>query len=102
MPPKRRRNEYLAGDFITEAAPRKPETIKDIVEKKINLLYDFCVLNEAKRGNRADPLEYEVRAFLTALGARCVSVESAEHAMTTALHDVIRFEKTLIEMLDGR
>jgi hypothetical protein len=99
---KRRRNEYLAGDFINESTTRKPETLKDVVEKKINLLYDFHILKKKKENSPPDPLEHEVRAFLTALGARRVSVESAEHAMTSALHDVIRFEKTLIEMLDGR
>lgn len=98
---KRRKNEYLAGDFISDLPPRRDETLEDVVDKKINLLYDFCALKESKQGHHTDPREPEVRRFLTTLGTG-KSIDGAEDAMTTALHDVIRFEKTVEQMLDGR
>ena len=99
---RHRKNEYLAGDFITEAAPRKPEKVEDIVDKKINLLYDFYILKQSKQHHFTDPRENAVRRFLTSVGSRCATIESSEHAMTVALHDVLKGEKTLEQMLDGR
>lgn len=90
-----RRNEYLAGDFISEAAPRKPETVNDIVDKKINLLYDFYALKPNKRGNFVDPREGVVRKILTAIGSRRGTIDAAEDAMTNALKPITHFEMTI-------
>ncbi len=96
-----RKHEYLANDFIKEAAPRKPEKVEDIVDKKINLLYDFYILKQSKTHRFTDPRESAVRKYLTNLGKQHATVESAEHAMTTALHGVLRGDKTLDQMLGG-
>jgi hypothetical protein len=95
-----RKHEYLAGDFITEAAPRAVEKVEDVVDKKINLLYDFYILKKSKR--TPDQREYFVRKYLTELGNQYSNVINAEHAMTTALHGVLRGDKTLEQMLEGR
>jgi hypothetical protein len=95
-----RKHEYLAGDFITEAVPRAVEKVEDVVDKKINLLYDFYILKRNKR--EADPREYFVRKYLTELGKQYSSVLNAEYAMTAALHNILRGDKTLEQMLNGR
>lgn len=89
--------EYLAGDFISEALPKKPETINDIVDKKINLLYDFCALK--RKGRTDDPREADVRRILTAIGSRRGTIEAAEDAMTNALKPITRFEITMSKFI---
>lgn len=95
-----RRNEYLAGDFLSENHSHKVETVDDVVDKKINLLYDFCILK--RNGRTVDPREDTVRSVLTAIGSRCSTVASSEYAMSAALHDVLRYECTLEEMINRR
>jgi hypothetical protein len=96
-----RKHEYLANDFIKEGSYRI-EKVEDVVDKKINLLYDFYILKQSKTHRFTDPREGEVRRFLTNLGNQHSNVESAEYAMTAALHSVLRGDKTLDQMLNGR
>ena len=69
------------------------EDIKTIVDEKVQILYDFCVLNTRGRYNNPDPLETEVREFLTARGT--------EFAMQSAIIDVITYKKSIYQMLKG-
>lgn len=66
--------------------------ISKAVDKKIELLYDFCVLK--KRGTKADRRENSVRLLL----GKC----SDEYAMTHLLKDVVTFRCTIDELLDRK
>ena len=94
-----RKNEYLAGDFLTESASHKIETVEIIVDKKINLLYDFCALKMSKQHHFTDPRESAVRRILTDIGKQRTTVEGAEAAMTAALFGVVRFEQTIDQFI---
>lgn len=71
---------YTADDFNTNCAPLET---KDAVEKKVNMLSDFGFVT-----NKTEPA---VRAWLTKF--------KTEDAMTRALYPVVRFEKTLDEVI---
>ena len=72
-----------------EATHYNKITINEIVEEKIQLLYDFCVLRGSRKN--PDPLEAKTRALLPA--------KKTEFAMQTAIHDVLKGEKTLVQIL---
>lgn len=65
-------------------------TIEDIVEEKINLLYDFRILRRGKYKSR-DSREQTVRRMLLACGN--------ENRMETALHGIHIGDYTLNELL---
>ena len=73
---------YTADDFRPDA---KRIPLKYEVERKINTLKDFGFITK-KLKNEAD-----VRAWL--------STFKTEKEMTRALHPVVRFEKTLEEVM---
>jgi fructose-bisphosphate aldolase class 1 len=63
--------------------------VKDIVNEKVDMLYDFCALH--RRGNYPDPREEIVREILTAKGT--------EDAMQKCIFGVIMFNETVDSMI---
>jgi hypothetical protein len=94
-----RKHEYLANDFIKEAAPRKPETVDVVVDKQINVLYDMYVLKRSKQHRHTDPNEYAVRKILIAAGNEYTSIDNAENAMTRILKDLKRGNITVDQFI---
>jgi hypothetical protein len=45
------------------------DTLQDVIDKKISLLYDFCILRHPKK-KEADPREQSVRTALTKYGSK--------------------------------
>ena len=82
------RKEYLCGDFLCDNIQRE-ETVEDIAEKKINLLYDFCILR--RNGRKPDAREATVRQILIKCGS--------EHKMTALLHGVLRDRCTIDDII---
>ena len=68
----------------------EPCTLGDVVDKKISLLYDFCILKH-KRYGKPDDREDAVRRFL--------SQYKSEYSMTKAIHPVVFGECKLNEFL---
>lgn len=73
---------YTADDFNTRCSPLQT---KDAVNKKLNMLKDFGFINKKSKN------EAEIRAWLTSL--------KTEEMMTRKLNPVVRFEKTLDEVM---
>lgn len=69
--------------IINEDTPR---TIDDIINEKVDLLYDFCILL-----GRHDHREKAVRTMLKECGT--------EYRMTIKLHDILRGRRTLNQVL---
>lgn len=80
---------YQAEEFI---GATKPDTKETIIEKKISLLYDFCVLT-TRRG-KPDEREKAVRDLLAHY--------RTEEQITNAVNPLIRYTKTLNEALKER
>ena len=76
-------DEFIAGGVCTD-------TVDTIVDKKVSLLYDFCILTRDKY-THVDSREHEVRALLTACGT--------EERMTILLHDVLACRTTIDDLL---
>ena len=74
--------DYITGDELKK---------QDWIDSKIELLYDLGILKKRKRAS--DTREDQVRALL----ARCVS----RYEMDILLHDVVRGDMTLNELLKG-
>ena len=79
-PPK-----YTADDFIGGAFVGSTDTKQDLVDKKVSLLHDFCLLK------KNDDREQSVRAVLD----KC----NTENEMSIVLHDVLVGNTTLDAML---
>ena len=58
--------EYNVDEFISVNA--EPTTYDEEVEKKISLLYDFCILHKRRRCQQRDEREKAVRALLLSYG----------------------------------
>lgn len=69
---------YGIDDYTTVS-----DVLQDAVDKKVSLLYDFCILHK-----RQEP---QVRTLLT----QCKS----ENEMTRVLHDVLLGRTTLTQLL---
>ena len=67
-----------------------PCTLGDEIDKKISLLYDFCIL-KYKRYKKPDDREDAVRQFL--------SQYQSEHSMTRAIRPVVFGECKLDDLL---
>ena len=78
---------YQIDDFFAEVA----EPLDVVVDKKVSLLYDLCILVEGRRQHQGDEREYAVRKVL----GNCKS----EHQMSNVLHDVVLGNCTLDTML---
>lgn len=73
---------YYVDEFVRKC---QPDDLDTVIDKKINLLKDFCILK------LHDKREYALRKAL----AQCKS----EYEITAALHDIIIGNKTLNEYL---
>ena len=78
---------YETEEFFDNS---KPTTLKDEVEKKISLLYDFCILAKQKTRVR-DAREKALRKILL----DCKSITS----MSNIVHDLIMEKCTLNAVL---
>lgn len=78
---------YDISEFIQNSSEN---TIADAVDKKISLLYDFCILRRL-RGKSYDDRETYVRQWL--------STYKSEHHMTVALHNILVGNTTLNNVL---
>ena len=79
---------YTVDEFLTNDADTD---INIAVDKKVSLLYDFCILRHCR--GTADSREDAVRAYLKQY--------STESQLTRALHDVIVGNKTINQLLKG-
>lgn len=70
--------EYIVDEFIGVNA--EPTTYEDEVEKKVSLLYDFCILKRRKY-KTPDEREEAVRNFLRSYGSPIL--------MDNAVHDIL-------------
>ena len=68
----------------------EPCTLGDIIDKKISLLYDFCILKH-KRFRKPDDREDAVRKLL--------SQYQSEYSMTKAIRPVVFGERKLDDFL---
>lgn len=73
---------YTIDDFTTSECQ---DTLQDIIDKKVSLLYDFLVLTDK------DGYETHVRTMLS----QC----SNEREMSVLLHDVLMGYTTLTQLL---
>lgn len=80
---------YRIDEFISSGI-KSTDTLEEVVDKKISLLYDFCVLIREKY-TKKDKREELVRAMLTKCGT--------EQRMTSALHDVLADRMSIDELL---
>ena len=78
---------YDISEFILHSSEN---TIADAVDKKVSLLYDFCILRKP-RGYGHDKREKYVRQWL--------STYTSEHHMTNALHGILVGNTTLDNVL---
>jgi len=79
---------YLVDEFIQDT---QNHTKADLIDKKVSLLYDFCLLRTFQC--KPDRREKAVREFLAKY--------STEAQMTRVLHCVLVGDKTLNELLGG-
>lgn len=82
--------QYAIDEFIRNDFNDNPN---DAVDKKIALLYDFCILKTRSR-QAMDSREPQVRKMLIDCGS--------EHRMTALLHDVLVGNKTLDQLITQR
>ena len=80
---------YDVEEFIS-SNNKSTDTLEDIVDKKIALLYDICILRRTKY-SKHDSREQSVREYLTKCGT--------ESRITSVLHDILMYNKTLDELL---
>lgn len=80
---------YVASDFL---ARYTNDTIEDIIDKKVYLLYDFCLLTRRKR--KPDPREATIRKLLADCGN--------ESRMTITLRDVLIGRITLDDLIEKK
>lgn len=78
---------YDISEFIQNSSEN---TIADAVDKKVSLLYDFCILRRP-RGVSCDKREKYVREWLFTY--------TSEHQMTNALHGILIGNYTLDNVL---
>ena len=76
---------HTAEDFLCT----KVEPKEDIIEKKINMLYDMRILRKTPRSR--DPREKAVRDVLASY--------QTEIGISNALHDIVRGDKSLRQFL---
>lgn len=78
---------YAGSDFIE--GTERPDSKKVLIDKKINLLYDFSILTNDKTG---EGNENRVRAILKQF--------ETESQMTTAIHDLVFGDETIDEFIE--
>lgn len=80
---------YAVNDFLTTKCD---DTIADIIDKKVSLLYDFHIL--IRKDKRQDARECYVRKLLNNCGN--------EHRMSIVLRDVLTDRVTLDKLLEQK
>ena len=80
--------EYNVDEFI--GLNSEPTTYEDEVEKKVSLLYDFCILHKRKYA-KPDERESAVKEMLRSYGSQI--------AMDNAVHDILVGKAKLDETL---
>jgi hypothetical protein len=85
--------EYKVDEFLDMGESIAPTTYGDEVEKKVSLLYDFCVLHKGKY-KKPDEREEAVRKLLHSYGSTVV--------MDNAIHGVLVGDCTIDEMLQRK
>ena len=92
-----RAKSYQADEFILDRDNLYTHygctSTDDIVDCKISLLYDFCILKTRSR-QAMDSREPKVREILQECGS--------EHRMTALLHDVLIGNKTIDQLIEQR
>ena len=83
-------NRYVASDFL---ARYTNDTVSDIINKKVSLLYDFCILTHGRK-RKPDPREDTIRQLLADCGN--------ESRMTIVLRDVLIGRVTVDELLEKK
>ena len=85
---------YQADEFIQDEHNlyTVPENKAEVIDKKVSLLYDFCILAKYKR--EPDVRESAVRKLLEQYGT--------EQQMSSALHSVLVGDDTLNNVLRKR
>ena len=78
-------DEFIMNDTNTDT------DINTAVDKKVSLLYDFCILRHCR--GTADSREDALRAYLKRY--------CTETQLTRALHDVVVGNKTIDQLLKG-
>lgn len=81
---------YDIEEFISSNS-KSTDTLEDIIDKKIALLYDFCILRRRK---------YEKRDSREQLLRDVLSKYETESRITSVLHDVLMYHITLDELLN--
>ena len=84
--------EYCANEFL--GMDITPNTLAEEVDKKVSLLYDFCILHQKSHRPRDDRREPLVRKVL-------MECNSEQH-MTRVLRPVILGECTLEDLLQHK
>lgn len=79
-------HQYQTEDFLYEALP---DPIDIAIDKKVNLLYDLCILRKTKKDRKmlADEREAALREVL--------SEYTNEKQLDNALHNVVLGNKSL-------
>ena len=67
------------------------DTLQDVIDKKVSLLYDFCILRHPKK-NEADPREQSVRAALNQYGS--------EYRINAKMRDVLIGDASIDTLLN--
>jgi hypothetical protein len=79
---------YCADDIMSKTT----DTLDVLIEKKISLLYELCMLTMRKHKN--DPREDAVRKILS----RCTSGTQIDNA----LYGVVRYECTINDLIRAK
>ena len=74
---------YCADEFIRNT---QPDTIGTVIDKKMNLLKDFCILKDN---------DYKKESTLR----KVLAQYNSEYDITVALHDIILGRQTLDDFL---
>ena len=85
--------EYRIDEFLDMGENAMPSTYGDEVDKKVSLLYDFCILRKRKY-KRPDEREDAVRELLHSY--------NSQTAMDSAVRGVLVGDYTLNDMLTRR
>ena len=83
---------YTVDDFTCPKTDEELETLKDIIDKKISLLYDFAILT---KGN--PKCKDHKRKLITILASYGTEVK-----MTTALYDVLNGKETIDDFIERK
>lgn len=81
--------QYSVDDFTGTKTDDELETLKDIVDKKVSLLYDFGMLTKEDKDNKRKII-------------RILATYGTESKMTNALCDVLHGRETLEHFIERK